>query len=743
MKKQLILLFLVSFSSVSFAQVHGIIKDNAGQGIPGAHIHWLGTDVGTLSDESGHFIISQPNDANTLIFSSVGFASDTVNVAGKNNIDQVNVILDDHTELAELTVTQRRSGKYVNRLAVQNMETLNTNELRKAACCNLSESFTTNPSVDVSYSDAATGAKQIKLLGLSGSYVQMLTENIPNLRGLSSAYGMGYIPGPWMESIQISKGTASVKTGYEAIAGQINVEYKKPQNSDRVSLNIFTNSVGRTEFNADAAVKLSDSLATSVMLHASDDYMTPDDNGDGYRDLPRIRQYNLANRWFYQKDNYILQAFVRGLSENRTGGKTDNSYKIGINTERYELFVKNGFLFGGDEHEEEGHQHDQEHEHNHEHNLSSLGIILNGSIHNQDAVYGAKKYDGRQNNLYLNVIYDREMGEHHKFSAGTSFNMDTYDEILTLGNTQNFTRTEYVPGAFAEYTVTYKDLTAMAGLRADYNTLYGTFVTPRFHVRYNIKDCAHLRVSAGKGYRTPNILAENNFLLASNRVINIGENLKQEEAWNFGATAHVFIPVWGGKELALMGEWFYTNFINQVVVDMDSNPHAAGFYNLNGKSYSNSLQFEANLEVFRGFTATLAHRINDVKVTVMGRLREKPLNNRSKSLITFTYETPLKKWQFDYTAQFNGGGRMPDPDASNPLWENEFKPFNIMNAQVTRNFRTWSVYAGAENITNFMQHHPIIDVQNPFGDNFDASMVWGPMHGRTFYAGLRWALTKK
>lgn len=744
MRKNIIFLLLLFVSVYSYSQVHGFVKDSNGQIIPGAHVRWMGDNGGTVTDTNGHFHISVSESTQTLVFSSVGYASDTVNISNHNIKEHLNVTLKDGTELKEVTVTQRRSGKMVHRMAVQNMETLNTNELRKAACCNLSESFETNPSVDVSYSDAATGAKQIKLLGLSGGYVQMLTENIPNLRGLSSAYGLGYIPGPWMESIQISKGTASVKTGYEAIAGQINVEYKKPQESDRVSLNLFTSTTGRVESNLDVSHKFNENLATSVLLHASDEFMNLDHNKDGYMDLPRIRQYNAANRWYYKKDNYILQAFVRGLSEYRQGGQTDGNYKIGIDTERYEFFVKNGFLFGAED--EHDHDHDAHDGHDHEHEearQSSLGIILNGTIHNQDAKYGHKTYDGHQSNLYANLIYDTELNQHNKLSLGTSFNMDVYDELLSVNTPTPYKRTEYVPGAFAEYTLNYGDLTAMAGIRADYNSIYGLFVSPRFHARYNIADILHLRVAAGKGYRTPNVLAENNFLLASNRALNIADNLKQEEAWNYGATAHVFFPIWSGRELGFMVEWFYTDFINQVVADMDSNPYAVSFYNLNGKSYSSSLQFEVNLEIIRGLTATLAHRINDVKMTINNELREKPLTNRSKSLVTLSYLTPLKKWQFDFTTQFNGGGRLPDPDAANPLWENEFKPFTIMNAQITKNFRTWSLYAGAENITDFVQHYPIIDVQNPFGDKFDASMVWGPMHGRTFYVGMRWALSKK
>ncbi len=741
MRKQIIFLLFLFVSVYVQSQVHGFVKDSSGQIIPGAHVRWLGASSGTVTDANGHFHLSASNETNRLVFSSVGFVSDTVDISNLNTKDHLNIVLTDTHELKEVTVTQRRSGKMVNRLSVNNMETLNTSELRKAACCNLSESFETNPSVDVSYSDAATGAKQIKLLGLSTGYVQMLTENIPNIRGLSSAYGMGYIPGPWMESIQISKGTASVKTGYEAIAGQINVEYKKPQLADKVSLNLFANSRGRVESNADVAVMLNDSLATGVLLHASDEFLNLDHDNDGYMDLPRIRQYNVANRWYYKNNNYILQAFVRGLSEYRKGGQTDGNYKIGINTERYEFFVKNGFLFGGESHEEHDHSDHEGHEHEHV-KQSSLGIIVSGSIHNQDAEYGMKQYNGHQNNLYANLIYDTDLAEFHKLSTGVSFNLDHYDELLNLRPEMTPKRTEYVPGAFAEYTVHYKNIVAMAGIRADYNSVFGLFVSPRFHIRYNIADIMHLRAAAGKGYRTPNVLAENNFLLASNRKMEIANDLKPEEAWNFGTTAHLFVPVWSGRELGLMVEWFYTNFNNQVVVDMDTDPHAVSFNNLNGKSYSSSLQFEANMEVIKGLTATLAHRINDVKTTINGELREKPLNNRSKSLITLSYQTPLNKWQFDYTTQFNGGGRMPDPDIANPLWEKEFKPFTIMNAQITKNFRTWSVYAGAENITDFVQHHPIIDVQNPFGDNFDASMVWGPMHGRTFYVGMRWALSK-
>lgn len=734
MKKNILLFYIFAFPFLTHAQVWGAVTDKAGNAVPGVNVRWENTPVGTVTNLQGQFSIAFSDTSNKLIFSNVAYASDTVWVEKTLAEKELNVTLSDAKVLQQVEVTARSKGVVKNRLSALNVETITAHELKKAACCNLSESFETNASVDVAYDDAATGAKQIKLLGLSGKYVQMLTENIPNLRGLSSSYGLGFIPGPWMEGIQISKGTASVKNGYEAIAGQINVEYKKPKKSELLALNLFTSSTGRVEANATSGIKLNEHLYTGILLHASNEFIKLDENKDGYMDMPMVRQYNVANRWHYERDGYIMQAMARALSEKRTGGTMDERYKVGVNTDRYEFFVKNGFIF---DHCKEGENpHDEEKEFN-----SSLGIILNGTLHHQDAAYGLKSYDGKQNNFYANIIYDMNFGKMHKLSVGTSFNADIYKEILNANALPaEYNHNEYTPGVFAEYSLIYKHLTAMAGLRVDHNSQFGTFVSPRFHVRYGIMDFAHLRLSLGRGFRAPNVPAENNFYLASNRKMIIENNPGQaEDAWNYGVTLHTFIPLFG-KELGLMTEWFYTDFRHQVVADLDGNTHEVRFTDLNGKSYSGSFQIEANMEIFKNFTITAAHRINNVKTTINGTLREKPLTNRSKSLITLSYLTKLRKWQFDFTTQFNGGGRLPDPDTVNPLWDKEFKPFVMMNSQITRNFKTWSVYAGAENITGFTQKNPIIDVQNPFGENFDASMVWGPMHGRTFYVGLRWAL---
>jgi len=615
------------------------------------------------------------------------------------------------------------------RTPVIRTQKITSHELSRAACCNLSESFTTNPSVDVTYSDAATGSKQIKLLGLSGTYVQMLTENFPNLRGLASTYGLDYIPGPWMESILLSKGSSSVLNGYESITGQINVEYKKPATSEKLALNLFASDEGRFEANLTSGIILNERLSTGILAHVQNSTFEIDHNGDGFLDQPQVKQYQLFNRWDYEGHDFHVRAGIKALREERNGGQIKSipdPYRIGIETGRYEFFLKGGYIL------------DEEKD-------KSFGIIISGSQHEQDSYYGYRTYDARQTNLYTNFIFSTRFDEHHKLSAGASLNSDLYNEKWQNGQDEmlrNFERKELVPGIFGEYTLNFHDLTILLGLRGDHHNMYGFFATPRVHVKYDVSDYFQLRASAGKGYRTPNILAENSYLFASNRQIkniDLLKDLKQEEAWNYGLSMSFYIPV-NNKDLTLNAEWYYTNFLEQVVVDMDTDPHSVNFHNLDGRSYSNSIQLEASYEIIDLWTMTLAHRILDVKTTINGELREKPLNSRFKSLLTTSYQTLNGKWQFDFTAQLNGGGRMPDPDVGNPLWDKEFKPFAQLQCQITKNFKTWSVYVGSENLTNFVQKNPIISADNPNSPNFDASMVWGPILGRMFYAGLRWTI---
>ena len=628
--------------------------------------------------------------------------------------------------LQEVKAVARKPG--TSRLAgAVNGIAMNKDELFKAACCNLGESFTTNPSVDVAYNDATTGARQIKLLGLSGTYVQMLTENLPNFRGAAIPYALGYVPGPWMKGIQVSKGCASVKNGYESITGQINVDYLQPEDEQQVEVNLFGDTKSRIEANADANVHLSDRWATEILLHHENIIKNHDDNGDGFYDMPGREQYNVQNRWVYKGKSYIFHGGLGALKEIRTSGQdeehvhSDDIYRIKLHTNRYEGYMKHAFIL------------------NHEHG-TNIAFMSSASMHQLNARYGNKLYDLNEKNLYGSLMFETNFSTQHNLSLGLSFNHDYLGQNEGQNKGQN--EKETTPGAYAQYTYTLgTKLTAMAGVRFDHSSLYGNFFTPRFHVKYSPVDAISIRLSAGKGYRTVFGMAEYNYLLASGRNLNISKSLKQEEAWNYGLSTAFYTPMFG-KTLKLNAEYYYTDFRNQAVVDYDANKEFISIYNLIGKSYSHTFQIDASYPLLKGLEITAAYRLNDVKCTYdYGKtLKEKPLTSKYKALFTASYKTPLGLWQFDATVQLNGGGRNPEPyqlaDGSRS-WSPRFHSFEQVSAQVTRWFRHWSIYVGGENLTGFMQKTPIYGASNPWGSDFEPTLVWGPVEGRMFYAGVR------
>ena len=661
----------------------------------------------------------------------------------------------------EVQVVQRRKGTVKSRTDAFDTQRMNSEELCRAACCNLSEAFETNASVDVAYADAATGAKQIRLLGLGGTYVQLLQENTPAVRGLAQNFGLEYIPGPWMQSIQVSKGTSSVINGYEATSGQINVELLKPQTQNPLSLNLMFNSDLMAEANIEGGWQLKDHLYTGLLAHYGQNFMVMDNNHDSFVDMPKTINANLANRWFYKHGDYTLIAFARGLYDRRRAGQLSdtiaNPYHINLDTWRVEGFMKNGYVFD----EESG---------------SSVALITAASYHDQNNSYGSRLWKANQLNVYANALYQGnfegrgEVDNDHRLSAGVSVNFDKYNETLTLPVTGNpspvtgnpspvtLNRYEVTPGIFAEYNLKYEDmLSLVAGVRADYSTRYGFFVTPRMNIRYMPFEWWTLRGSVGMGYRSPNVIADNAYILPSSRVLHITDKIQQERAVNAGISATFYIPL-GSKELQLSGEYYYTHFLNSVIVDMDQDPHAVYIYNqsdLKGaKSFAHSAQVEASIEVLRGWTWTAAFRWTDVEQTTIDaegqvRLRTKALSNKYKGVITTSYQTPLKKWQFDVTAQFNGVGRMPDGfTAYGDLNGGYGTPTTLrwypqLMAQITKYWKTCSLYVGAENMTNFTQDQPIIDSFHPFSSDFDASMVCGPTTGWKVYVGFRYDLEKK
>ena len=728
------LMFMLLNLNVNAQTLSGSIKELNNKKeqvpLPGVNVRWRGTTIGAITNINGLFSLKKTNSGDLkLIVSFIGYKTDTILISENQN--DIKILLTSVAELKELVINGGLDGTYISKIKPIYTQVITCEGLQKAACCNLSESFQNSATVDINYSDAVTGAKQIQMIGLSGIYSQILTENIPSVRGLSTTYGLGYVPGPWMESIQISKGTASVINGYESTTGQINVEYKDPDASkEKFFLNLYGNDMGKGELNMNTKTKVWKNTNTMLLAHIEKQFSEIDHNHDMFLDFPMLSQINVMNRW-----NHFIPGLLNSkisfsvLSEDRNAGQfiknditdTNKLYKIGVKTNRYQVSAKNGFLF-----KKEG---------------RSIGTIISATYHDQKSNFGNNIYNGLEKSLYINLIYADFIGNtNHKINTGVSYMLDDYKESY---NDSAFNKTESLPCAFFQYSYNFTTIfTAIAGIRADYNSIYGSMLTPRLHFKYSFDEKTSFRGTFGKGYRITNIFPENSAILASSRKIMITENIKPEQAWNYGINMTRTIII-AKKETSFSIDYYRTDFINQVVVDMDKNVGYVYFYNLKGKSYSNSVQAEYTGHLFKRFEITAALRFNDVKMTINDSLVEKPFASKYKGILAFSYSTNLDKWKFDATLHYNGKSRIPNTKNNPPNYRlaSESPDYFVLYAQITKKYKNWDFYIGAENINDFTQKNPILAADVPFGAYFDTSMIWGPITGRMIYAGIRYKLS--
>ena len=729
--KKLILLVAIQaliILNVRGQSLHGHVHEEGEAGhtpLIGASVFWLGTTTGSAADVNGEFSIPEPKEFPAkLVVSFVGYQSDTIVV--KNATKEVEIHLQKSVQLGEVTVSERKEGSAFKLLDPIISESINSKELQKAACCNLSESFETNASVDVVFTDAVSGAKKIQMLGLDGVYTQIQAENVPLIRGLSSNYGMGFVPGTWIESIQIIKGPGSVSNGYESMVGQINLEYFKPDQAKKLFVNVYGNVGGRAELNIQSGHVFNEKVGMNINAHASGIFRENDMNKDGFVDIPRSQQYNLFNRWRFTGKNIMGQIVLHGLYDNKIGGQVGfkpeqgiqatGPYGIEITNRLANIHTKTGYIVPN--------QDDM-----------SVALITNWRYHDQNSYFGLKQYSGVQKSANTNLIFLKGWEEDkHELKFGGSFNYDNFDESF---NDSAFARAEVIPGAYVEYTFRVKEkFSAVAGFRYDYNSKYGSFYTPRLHLKYNPTDKTVLRLTGGRGYRAANVFTESSTLMASSRTVNVLEELDAEVSWNYGISAsHQFKIL--GRDASVYTSFYRTDFENQVVVDLDESAFLANVYNLVGVSYSNSLQVEFGIEPVKRFQIKAAYKWNDVQMTTAGKLRTKQLVKQHKILTTFSYATNFNKWQFDLSTHVHGPSRIPmtafSPSTQSP-WH------FTMNMQVTKRFKWFELYVGAENLTNFMQKDAIIAADDAYGPNFDATLVWGSTMGINPYLGLRYTL---
>ena len=705
------------------------VSDNKGDKTPleFASVHWEGTTIGTATDLNGDFSIPKNHNANArLIASAIGYTSDTLVVS--HETEEVEFVLYETSELIEdATVIARQRGSYISKLAPAMTEIITNAGLCKLACCSLAESFENTASVSVGYSDAVSGARQIRMLGLSGTYVQMLDENIPTLRGVASTYGLSFTPGQWLESIQMSKGTASVLNGYEGITGQINVEHRKPDNNEPLFINLYGDMDLRFEANIASSLKLNDKLSTIILAHGSIDEKAHDENGDGFIDYPKMKQINLGNRWIYASEKVSIRFGYRFLAENRKGGQLHtnmpDAYTSNIDNKHFNAYAKVGIPFN-------------------ESVSKSLAFIISYAYHNQNSHFGKKNYDARQNSIISNLLWQSALDkeEKHRYTVGATFTHDSYKELLhdnKFAESWIGDKNENVGGAFAQYTLKPNDnFDLIAGIRIDRNNLYKqTLVTPRMHLRYNLTTNSTVRFSAGRGFYSPSIIAENIGVLATGRKIVIDENIEMEKAWTEGISF-----TQNFKNGYASFDFFRTDFQNQTIVDVEESDQYIRIGNLKGKSYSNSYQINLSIDPIERFNIYTTFRYNETKVDMSRGLVEKPLVDRFKALVNIAYSTKFEKWRLDFTAQLNGSSRLP-LYAAQILGKERSNTYPMFFAQITKKYKNLDIYLGCENIGNYIQKDVIINAQNPFDDKFDASVIYAPLMGRKIYLGIRFKLT--
>lgn len=731
----------------------GKIVNQDKEPLVGAAVFWENSDIGTFADTAGYFEIKRLEGAEMrhLEIGYVGYNNVLIPVGPEE--DNLEIEISGVITTEEAQVLGRKPGHFFSSIHTQSTEIINSEELRKAACCNLSECFETNNAVSVGQADAATGAKEIELLGLRGIYVNLVVENKPQLQGLAAAYNLEFIPGPWLENIQVAKGASGVVNGPRAITGQINVELKKPTSEkELLYINLYGSHIGRAEFNGNFTKKFGKRASFNILSHVNYFQNEIDHNHDGFIDVPKKLQINVMPRLFWSLPKWEGQFYVHGVYDDRKSGQFSSEhqhhpgqlYQIGYDTRRLEAILKTGYIGFEDKHK-------------------SLGIQTSAAIHSVGAYFGQRRYDGLQHNFYTNVIYDTHLfGDKNILRLGGGMNIDNYQEKL---DNLNLDRLEMMPGAFAEYTYNYTKPEAsyatfgvVAGLRADYlhisneNAIKspGLFFTPRLNLKYSPDEKTAIRLSAGSGLRSPTVLAENISIMPTQKSISIESSLPTEYAWNYGVNVSRNYSI-GKRDGSISVDFFHTNFERQVIIDQYSNPSNISIYALDGKSYSNSFIVTVIQEIVPNLELKVGYKYNDVMQNYNGRMEQRPLLPRHRGMANLFYKPKKGGWEFSTTLQWLGPQLLSPvfgPVGDLPEYRSNRKTpsFALLQAQVTKTFKNGlEFYIGAENLNNYRQEEPIIGWQNPFGGDaaipqFDAGQVYGPIMGVMVYGGMRYTL---
>ena len=678
-------------------------------------------------------------------------------VAGQNGqvTDTTGIYGERADSLDAAVFVSRQAGNYLSKGKEIRTEVISAAGLCKMACCNLAESFENSASVTVGYSDAVTGARQIRLLGLSGVYTQMLDETRPVMRGLSAPFGLSYVPGQWLESIQIAKGSSSVINGVECMTGQINMEHRKPTDEKPLFINGAVMSDTKMDLNIASSLQMGYKWSTVILGHVSGNIEAHDMNNDGFLDEPKMLQFNLSNRWLYQADNGVQVRFgVRAIQDKRDGGQVQaiqNRWTSDILNRSLNGYLKVGLPLNED-------------------NSQNIALVADYNYQDMDSGFGTKTYDAGQHSAFANLLYQNVINDSHRFTLGLNGTFDRYDEIIRrlvpqgadfiLKEDSGITDLANA-GVFGEYTYhAGEKFSAIAGLRGDWFYKQGFKVSPRVTLKYMPVDEIVIRANGGRGLRYSTPLVDNIGVFSTGKnYIGAYNDHILEDAWTFGGNITYYMPFGASSNTYLSFDYFRTQFAQQMVVDYEYGMNEIHFYALDGnRSFTDNYQVDFSVDPVERFNITATFRYTNAKIELAGKgLVEKPMTSRFKGVLNLQYATNLNKWIFDFTASLNGSCRvynfmegLKDADG-NLLYKDGRTPvYPLLYAQVTRRFKGWDVYIGAENLTNFRQKNVILGsvkdqngYVNAFQPSFDASCVWGPLMGIKAHIGFRFTLWKK
>ena len=767
MKKITLLILLALGVATAEAQnVTGRVLDAQGKPLPGASVYWADTTVGVATDLEGNFSLYRVKENTSLVASFLGYTNDTLRVEHKTR--EVEFRLSEGV-VVDAVVVEGSLGNYIRQDGLLKSENISFAGLCKMACCSLAESFENSASVTVGFSDAISGARQIKMLGLAGTYTQILDENRTIMRGLSAPYGLSYTPGMWLSSIQVSKGITSVTGGHEAITGQINLEHRKPTDEERMFLNIYLDTHLKPEVNLSTALPVTKDkrLSTVILAHASMDTMEHDANDDGFRDMPMMRQFNIANRWLYQAENGMQVRWgAKYLNDYRLGGQVGYKPEMRKGEDWRNMWHENR-IYGSEVKNQEANAYfkvgkpvgeavfDKE---SNEELRSNIAFVVDYDFFDEDAYFGADKlFRGRQHMTTANFMYAHYFTPRSSLVSGVSGSsrwvmeeLQDWSENRANYNGENIAldprRNESEIGAYTEYTYNIKNkLSIVAGLRYDYAFYFKKhLVTPRAHIKWNITPTTVLRASAGMGHRPTDIVTDNIGIMATGRTLNIDTHLdRMESALTAGGSFSQSFSTFAPSDLTVSVDYFYTQIFNTVVVDQEGSPWMIDVYNNYGPSRTHTAQIDITWTPIKRFDIFATFRYTDSRYTINNNgvptLVERPLVSRYKALINLQYATNMRKWTFDLTAQLNGPARIPTQTGK--LEDSTLSPiYPMLFAQVSRRIKKWEIYVGCENILNFKQKNPILSADNPYSTQFNSSLIWGPLMGAKAYVGVRFNL---